>query len=94
MHRSPLTQGGWRSRGVEIESNVVVEWTDVAKFLVLRNYIQTNYDFNKSSEDESDVILEKIKVMSMILDDKDHESDNEEEDQDDPIPILMEAESD
>ena len=55
---SPLTQGG-----LEIKPKVTVEWAlaDKLKFLLFQEYVQTNYDFDKSNEDHSNVILEKIR---------------------------------
>ena len=90
-HRSPLTQGG-----LEIKTKVTVVWPmeDKEKFLLLRNYVEMNYDFDKSNEDQSPAILDKIKgtIMGEVhQDDADEIEVEEAQINDEDNVILMES---
>ena len=49
---SPLTQGG-----LEIKCEMTIEWQDKDKFLLLKEYVFKNYNFEKSLNDDSKDIL-------------------------------------
>ena len=70
-HRSNLTQGG-----IEIKSKVSVTWlaTEEIKFLYLKDFVEKNYNFEKRNDDESGIILDKIKKQITIIDDVSHPS--------------------
>ena len=83
--KSPLTQGG-----LEIKSWVAVEWdvNSKNKFVILKEYIENFYSFDKSCADESAVIIEGIK---RLLDEPSGQKDDED---DIDTPIQMHVESD
>ena len=90
-YRSPITQGG-----LEIEAQITAEWASAekAKFLVFRNYVQSNYDFEKCDKDDSKEILAGI--MASIDDAADVISDADDCNWSDgeAEPILMEFDED
>ena len=53
--------------GLEIKTKVTAVWPmkDKEFFLLLRNYVGMNYDFDKSNEDQSPAIFYKIKAIIM-----------------------------